>query len=150
MCGLIAQREAAIVTPIPGTTRDVLEVSVDLGGVPVLVSDTAGLREATDVVETIGIARARSTIENADLRLLVLSLPEVLDGKGNISVPAEMQDFVADHPRDTFILLNKADLAPTPTTLGNLSAAGAWAVSLTEERGTSDFLQGFAHALRQR
>lgn len=145
-----AQREAAIVTPVPGTTRDVLEVSVDLGGVPVLVSDTAGLRESTDTVESIGIARARSAIESADLRLLVLSLPDVLDEGGQIKIPVEMQDFVADHPQDTFVLLNKTDLAPTPALLENMSTAGAWAVSLTEERGTGDFLQGLARTLRQR
>ena len=76
-------------TPIPGTTRDVLEVSVDLGGVPVLVSDTAGLREATDTVESIGIARARSAVESADLRLLVLSLPDVLDEGGKVNIDEE-------------------------------------------------------------
>lgn len=53
-----AQREAAIVTHIPGTTRDVLEVSLDLEGVPVRIFDTAGLRETDDVVESIGIQRA--------------------------------------------------------------------------------------------
>jgi tRNA modification GTPase len=54
-----AQREAAIVTHVPGTTRDVLELSLDIGGLPVLVADTAGLRETTDEVEKIGIERAR-------------------------------------------------------------------------------------------
>jgi hypothetical protein len=54
-----AQREAAIVTHIPGTTRDILELSLDIGGLPVLVADTAGLRDATDEVEKIGIERAR-------------------------------------------------------------------------------------------
>ncbi|KZV65655.1 tRNA modification GTPase TrmE [Peniophora sp. CONT] len=150
LLNFLAQREAAIVTPIPGTTRDVLEVSVDLGGVPVLVSDTAGLRESTDTVESIGIARARSAIESADLRLLVLSLPDVLHEGGQIKIPVEMQDFVADHPEDTFVLLNKTDLTPTSALLENVSTAGVWAVSLTEERGTSNFLQGLARALRQR
>ena len=137
-------------TPIPGTTRDVLEVSVDLGGVPVLVSDTAGLREATDTVESIGIARARSAVESADLRLLVLSLPDVLDEGGKVNMPMEVHDLVLDHPQNTFILLNKTDLASNPADIGNMSAAGVWAVSLTEECGTGDFLQDFARALRKR
>ena len=53
-----AQREAAIVTNIPGTTRDVLEVSLEIGGLPVVIADTAGLRKATDEVEKIGVQRA--------------------------------------------------------------------------------------------
>lgn len=55
-----AQREAAIVTHVPGTTRDILELSLDIGGLPVLVTDSAGLRDTTDEVEKIGIERARN------------------------------------------------------------------------------------------
>lgn len=55
-----AQREAAIVTSIPGTTRDILELSLDIGGLPVIVADTAGLRQTKDVVESIGVERARN------------------------------------------------------------------------------------------
>ena len=54
-----ARREAAIVTHVPGTTRDILEISLDIGGLPVVVADTAGLRETADEVEQIGIERAR-------------------------------------------------------------------------------------------
>ena len=54
-----AQREAAIVTPIPGTTRDILELSLDIGGLPIIVADTAGLRKTDDVVEQIGVERAK-------------------------------------------------------------------------------------------
>lgn len=54
----IAQREAAIVTPMPGTTRDIIELSLDIGGFPIIVADTAGLRKSKDVVEQIGIQRA--------------------------------------------------------------------------------------------
>ena len=53
-----AQRDAAIVTPIPGTTRDILSLSLDIGGLPVIISDTAGLRQTQDVIENIGIERA--------------------------------------------------------------------------------------------
>jgi tRNA modification GTPase len=55
-----AQREAAIVTPVPGTTRDILELSLDIGGLPVIVADTAGVRTTDDLVENIGIERARN------------------------------------------------------------------------------------------
>lgn len=53
-----AQRQAAIVTPLPGTTRDVLEVSLDIGGMPVIACDTAGIRESDDLVEKISVERA--------------------------------------------------------------------------------------------
>ncbi|KAG8716604.1 mitochondrial splicing system protein [Ceratobasidium sp. 394] len=71
----LAARPAAIVTPIPGTTRDVLEVSLDIGGIPVRLSDTAGLRDLVDLngnldtVEQIGIERAKKAVEEADVRL---------------------------------------------------------------------------------
>jgi tRNA modification GTPase len=54
----VAQRQAAIVTPLPGTTRDVLEVSLDIGGMPVIACDTAGIRDSDDIVEKIGVERA--------------------------------------------------------------------------------------------
>ncbi len=65
----LAQRDVAIVTDIAGTTRDVLEVHLDLGGWPVTLLDTAGLRETTDAIESEGIRRARARAEHADLKL---------------------------------------------------------------------------------
>ena len=72
----LAGREAAIVTPIAGTTRDVIEVPVMLGGMPVIFSDTAGLRDAPiEAVEAIGIARATAAIARADI-IVWLGAPE--------------------------------------------------------------------------
>jgi tRNA modification GTPase len=65
----IAGDERAIVTDIPGTTRDHIEVPLALGGVPVLLTDTAGLRTARDAVEAIGIARAQALVKTADILL---------------------------------------------------------------------------------
>ena len=65
----LAKREAAIVTDIPGTTRDVIEVRLTLGGYVVWISDTAGLRETSDIVEAEGVRRAFKTAEEADLRI---------------------------------------------------------------------------------
>ncbi len=68
----MARREAAIVSSIPGTTRDVIEVSFDLGGIPVILCDTAGLRDApADEVEQIGIARSLSRVAEADVVIWV-------------------------------------------------------------------------------
>ncbi len=65
----LARRDVAIVSPIAGTTRDVIEVHCDLGGLPVVIVDTAGLRESGDLIEQEGVFRARARAENADLVL---------------------------------------------------------------------------------
>jgi tRNA modification GTPase len=93
----LAQREAAITSDIAGTTRDVIEVRMNIGGLSVTLLDTAGLRDSSDVIETMGIERAKSRAETADLRIFLLqssgeSLPVaqragdiVLLGKGDIA-----------------------------------------------------------------
>ena len=68
----LARREAAIVSPFPGTTRDVLELHLDLGGYPVTVLDTAGIRETDDPVEREGVRRASERAASADLVLWVV------------------------------------------------------------------------------
>ncbi len=68
----LARRDVAIVSPTPGTTRDVLEVHLDLGGYAVIVSDTAGLRDSDDPVEAEGVRRARDQVDQADITLLLL------------------------------------------------------------------------------
>ena len=70
----LARRDAAIVTDIPGTTRDVVEVRLVLGGFPVIIADTAGLRDAADQVEAEGVKRALKRAESADLRLGVVDV----------------------------------------------------------------------------
>ena len=65
----LARREAAIVSPLPGTTRDAIEVHLDIGGFAFVLIDTAGLRETADLIERIGVARARARAEAADLIL---------------------------------------------------------------------------------
>ncbi|WP_095587810.1 tRNA uridine-5-carboxymethylaminomethyl(34) synthesis GTPase MnmE [Actibacterium ureilyticum] len=71
----LAGREAAITSDIPGTTRDVIEVRMDLAGLPVTVLDTAGLRETEDVIEGLGVTRARQRAEQADLRIFLIDAP---------------------------------------------------------------------------
>ena len=72
----LAGREAAIVSDIPGTTRDVIELRYDLDGIPVVFLDTAGIRETTDAIEEIGVARAVERAEGADLRLFMTSIDQ--------------------------------------------------------------------------
>ncbi len=75
----LAGRDSAIVTDIPGTTRDVLREYISLDGLPVHVSDTAGIRESTDLVELEGVRRARATFMTADLVLLVIDSTQSLE-----------------------------------------------------------------------
>ena len=72
----LARREAAIVSPHAGTTRDVIEVHLDLGGYPVTLLDTAGMRESDDPVEQEGVRRARARAAAADLVLWVMEAAE--------------------------------------------------------------------------
>ena len=71
LLNFLAGREVAIISEEAGTTRDLLEVKLDLGGIPVYVTDTAGLRETESVIEKIGIERARARMANADLVLVL-------------------------------------------------------------------------------
>ena len=65
----LAGRDVAITSPIPGTTRDLIEVFLDLRGYPVILVDTAGIRDSPDPIEQEGVARARRRAESADLML---------------------------------------------------------------------------------
>jgi tRNA modification GTPase len=88
----LAGREAAITSEHAGTTRDVIEVRMDLGGLPVTLLDTAGLRETADVVESMGIARARARAEAADLRVFLVEvgeMPEMTPREGDIVLRAK-------------------------------------------------------------
>ncbi len=104
----LAGREVAIVSAIAGTTRDVIEVALDLDGYPVTLLDTAGLRDSDDPIEREGVARARARADQADLRLLVSAPDAPLAG-----CPPRAGDIV---------VWNKADLAEPP---GGLAAAQA-------------------------
>ena len=105
----LTAREAAIVTPIAGTTRDVLDAELMIGGYAVTLSDTAGLRDSEDVVEAEGIRRARLRAQEADLRLWVRAPGMTLDG-GQGDDPA-----AAFAQADDLQILNKADLGAVVT-----------------------------------
>src|SRR6478735_5700376 len=83
----LARREAAITSPIAGTTRDVIEVAIDLAGYPVVLADTAGLRESADAIEQEGLRRALARAEAADLRLFVFDASRPQDAAGAAAWP---------------------------------------------------------------
>ena len=94
----LAGRDAAITSEFAGTTRDVIEVRMDLGGLPVTLLDTAGLRDTDDVVETIGIDRARQRAAQADLRVFLIegdTVPEITPEEGDIVLKAKA-DLLSD------------------------------------------------------
>ncbi len=101
-------RAAAIVHPVAGTTRDVVEAAIDLDGWPVVFSDTAGLRPTADAVEAEGVRRARARADAADLRLLVVDLAD----RASDAAVAGLVD-----PR-AIVVLNKRDLSDRPVDLG--------------------------------
>lgn len=74
LLNVLAQRDVAIVSPIAGTTRDAIEVRLDLNGLPVTLVDTAGLRDSTDPIEAEGVRRARAIAERADLVLALRAI----------------------------------------------------------------------------
>lgn len=97
--------DRAIVTDVPGTTRDVLEESFNLNGVPIVLNDTAGLRETQDPVEGIGVSRTSRTIEQTDLIVLVLDASRPLL-QNDLKVVAQLQ--ATNKP--LIVALNKRDL----------------------------------------
>lgn len=99
---LVMERRA-IVTDIPGTTRDIIEEYINIDGVPVRIIDTAGIRKTEDVVEKIGVERSREKINEADLVILMLDSSSELDKED-----LDIIDYIKD--KKYIVLLNKSDL----------------------------------------
>lgn len=100
----LSKREAAIVSAIPGTTRDVIEVHLDLGGYPVILADTAGLRPTQDVIEAEGVRRATLRAENADVKIILFDA---------LLPPDDASQKLIDEK--TFVVVNKIDLLSSPS-----------------------------------
>ncbi|MDE1968027.1 MAG: tRNA uridine-5-carboxymethylaminomethyl(34) synthesis GTPase MnmE [Alphaproteobacteria bacterium] len=98
----LARRDVAITAATAGTTRDVIEVALDLAGFPVTLADTAGLRDSSDAIEEEGVRRARARAASADLKLVVVDATK----------PEEKNSLMAMIDSDTVVVANKMDLAP--------------------------------------
>ena len=96
----IARRDASITSPVPGTTRDVIEVAIDLGGYPIVLADTAGLRDSGDAIEQEGKRRALQRAEGAEIRLFVFDAAHPAEAAGSSIWPGA----------DTILVANKIDL----------------------------------------
>jgi len=139
----LAGVERAIVTDIAGTTRDVLHEKISLNGLPITLTDTAGLRETGDVVEKEGIRRAIKEIEQADLLLLVYDLNQGDD-------PLQLaQEYFAEHiePRRLMLIGNKCDLTGQSAEIGDYQGFRHITVSAKQEMGVQGLVDAItAHA----
>ncbi|NER32251.1 MAG: tRNA uridine-5-carboxymethylaminomethyl(34) synthesis GTPase MnmE, partial [Symploca sp. SIO1C4] len=118
-----SQSDRAIVTDLPGTTRDIVESQLVVGGVPVQVLDTAGIRDTLDQVEKIGVERSLTAAQNADLVLLVIEATTSWSA-------ADQEIYEQVQHRSLILVINKTDLAPAekvsyPDSIKNIVATAA-------------------------
>ena len=133
----LARREAAIVSPTAGTTRDVIDVHLDIGGYAVTLADTAGLRDSSDAIENEGIRRAHSRAAQADLKLLVFDGTTEPDAETLALIDAE-----------ALVVVNKKDkgsIAPE-----TISSIGSCSLSALTGEGIDDLLQKLAQEIERR
>jgi tRNA modification GTPase len=147
LLNLLSQRDAAIVSAQAGTTRDVVEVRLDLGGYPVVLADTAGLRDSSDAIEAEGVRRARMHAGISDLKLVVFD--------GAREDPNHMDSSITDLiDGDTIVIFNKIDLLAganqcVPPSLG-VGALATCALSVRTGQGIEQFLDVLGDAVGQR
>ncbi len=129
LCGT----DRAIVTAIPGTTRDLLRETIVVGGLPVMLIDTAGLRNSGDEVEEMGVGRAREAAASADIRFYLVDASKGMDETDLREVEAL---------GDVEIVYSKSDLTPPPS--------GVRAISVHAREGLETFLRDFDRMVQQR
>ena len=121
----LAGHDAAIVTGIPGTTRDLLREHIEIDGLPIHVVDTAGLRDSGDIIEEEGVRRARAEMRRADL---VLYLVDASIG----DAPGELESLARDPP--LLVVWNKTDIAAPPAGHPNIAISALTGTGLPELR----------------
>lgn len=133
----------AIVTDIPGTTRDLIRADLNLGGLPVEIVDTAGLREAADAVEAEGVRRALEEAGSADIVLVLRAVDTLNERTFEPGAAVSLPRFLADaamppDPQRVIAVLNKIDLADDPDTRQKALEAGYLPVSAETGEGMED------------
>ncbi|MCR6108550.1 tRNA uridine-5-carboxymethylaminomethyl(34) synthesis GTPase MnmE [Salipaludibacillus agaradhaerens] len=137
----LVHENKAIVTDIPGTTRDVIEEYVNVRGVPLRLLDTAGIRQTEDIVERLGVERSRKVVNDAELVLLVLNYNEEL-------TTADEELFQLSEGRDTIIIVNKTDLPEKIDMERIQSLAGSRPIvttSLLKDEGVDELEEAIRH-----
>jgi tRNA modification GTPase len=144
LLNVLLQVDRAIVTPVAGTTRDTLEETANLGGVPVVLVDTAGITTTDDPVEQIGVERSRRALDGADLVLLVLDRSEPLTAQDEVIA-------ALTHHKPTIAVLNKADRLPVadaePLLQAHPMLRASAVVSAEIGTGVADLAMIVAHTL---
>jgi len=139
----LLQEERALVTAVPGTTRDTIEERFVIRGIPVHLIDTAGIRQHVDPVEALGIERARQKMQQADL---VLFLVDATLGFG----PAEQELYQTISDKAHVVVINKSDLAGR-TEIAHLEAAFAGvpmvSISAKHQQGIEELLESIYHSV---
>ena len=131
----LSKRPISIISEQPGTTRDVLEASLDLDGYPVIIADTAGLRASEDSIENEGMKRAQDWANKANCRLILLEP----------STEAVFLERLKPNPEYDLVVLNKMDLAPK-----DLRKKEMLAISLKDEIGLDELLNGLKKTVSKR
>jgi tRNA modification GTPase len=136
----LLQVERAIVTPIAGTTRDTLEETANLGGVPVVLIDTAGITETDDPVERIGVERSQRALRSADIVLLVLDQSAPLAGEDKAIA-------ALTYGRPTVAVFNKADLSACLDPAPLLDAHPSIKATVATSAATGEGLNQLGHTV---
>jgi tRNA modification GTPase len=141
----LLSHDRAIVTPLPGTTRDALSEWIELGGIPAHLVDTAGIRESEELVERLGVAKSLDYLERADAICLVL------DGSAPFG-PGDGYVWAAVGARRPVVAVNKADLPARLEIPGELARGSAAVVRVSALVGTNlgELREALAHALVER
>jgi tRNA modification GTPase len=139
--------ERSIVTPMAGTTRDTVEETLQVRGVPFRAVDTAGITISKDVVERIGVERSRRAIEDADVVLLVLDRSRPLTPSDALALEAVSAQSLNGHAPRVVVTLNKSDL---PDALGRPSFGGLTPTSVVESSAVlGDGMEAIRQALEE-
>lgn len=169
LLNLLAQRDAAIVSPVAGTTRDVVTVSLSLGGLPVILSDTAGLRADTnDPIEQMGMQRSAREAARAHLQLWVFDAAEPpltedsVDAAAAAAAATEAVGGAHDEGSDDgsaegaqaaparLLILNKVDLRESaPASSPLFAEENQWSLSCRTQQGVDDFLEALGAMVRK-
>lgn len=138
LLNLLSGHERAIVTDIPGTTRDTIEESIDYEGIPILLTDTAGLRETSDTVEKIGVNRSYEVIEESDIVVLLADISDAGRAARSKLLSEEIREKFKQ--KNMITVLNKSDIEQ-PEAAALFAGDTVLKISVKEDRGTEQLFR---------